>query len=252
MWQFPHHNPLPTARIRVGMVTQQTHEQTTNIQAVIRMAERGTAHTSAQTHKSQCAAATTQRHSVPLWKTDCEGYFWRACWKAAALLRGDGGSGCPQAGTAGSITHTPLSSTHPLASSRFQSERFLFPLWAFCSLMQTLACTPTCERLSQRSPHFNTTALVRLWIVLSLVSSLGIPRVKRHQLWMTMQFVVACTMHHSLSPFTIIQRLQQWDCALVWCQNYWKNVFLCMTAPSSWNNDSKNWGLNDVETESKH
>lgn len=62
-----------------------------------------------QTHKRQCTAATatTQHHSVPQWKADCEGYFWRA-WKTAGRLWGDGGSGCPQAGTAGTITHTGL------------------------------------------------------------------------------------------------------------------------------------------------
>lgn len=42
------------------------------------------------------------------------------------LLWSDGGSGCPQAGAAGSVTHTPLSSPSPLASSHLQYEMFLF------------------------------------------------------------------------------------------------------------------------------
>lgn len=72
--------------------------------------------------------ATTQRHCVPLWKADCGGYFWRA-WNPAALLCGDRGSGCPQTGTAGNITHTSLSST----LSRF----ILLSIWVLCNLMQT-------------------------------------------------------------------------------------------------------------------
>lgn len=45
--------------------------------------------THTQTHTKlqfTTTTAVTQRHSVPLWKADCVGYFWRA-WKAAALER---------------------------------------------------------------------------------------------------------------------------------------------------------------------